>query len=49
VDVFGIDIGGSGIKGAPVNLKTGDLLEEGFASRRRRPLPPRRWSRRRWS
>jgi polyphosphate glucokinase len=28
VDVFGIDIGGSGIKGAPVDLKRGDLLEE---------------------
>ncbi|HET9928574.1 MAG TPA: ROK family protein, partial [Rubrobacter sp.] len=28
MDVFGIDIGGSGIKGAPVDLKTGDLLEE---------------------
>lgn len=28
MDVLGIGIGGSGIKGAPVDLKTGDLLEE---------------------
>jgi hypothetical protein len=28
VDVLGIGIGGSGIKGAPVDLKTGELLEE---------------------
>ena len=28
MDVFGLDIGGSGIKGAPVDLKTGALLEE---------------------
>jgi hypothetical protein len=28
VDVLGIGIGGSGIKGAPMDLKTGDLLEE---------------------
>jgi polyphosphate glucokinase len=28
VDVFGLDIGGSGIKGAPVDLKTGALLQE---------------------
>lgn len=26
--VFGLDIGGSGIKGAPVDLETGELLEE---------------------
>jgi polyphosphate glucokinase len=26
--ILGIDIGGSGIKGAPVNIKTGELLEE---------------------
>lgn len=32
---FGIDIGGSGIKGAPVNLETGELLE----SRKRIPTP----------
>ena len=28
MDVFGLDIGGSGIKGAPVNAETGDLLGE---------------------
>jgi polyphosphate glucokinase len=28
MDMLGIDIGGSGIKGAPVNLQTGDLLAE---------------------
>lgn len=32
---FGIDIGGSGIKGAPVNVRTGELL----ASRYRIPTP----------
>jgi len=28
--ILGIDIGGSGIKGAPVDLKTGKLLEERY-------------------
>ena len=28
MEVFGLDIGGSGIKGAPVDLETGELLEE---------------------
>lgn len=28
--VLGIDIGGSGIKGAPVNIKTGELLSERY-------------------
>ncbi|MDF1520051.1 MAG: ROK family protein [Brevefilum sp.] len=28
--VLGIDIGGSGIKGAPVNVKTGEFLEERY-------------------
>jgi len=27
---FGVDIGGSGIKGAPVNIKTGELTEDRF-------------------
>ncbi len=27
---FGLDIGGSGIKGAPVDLETGELVEEGI-------------------
>jgi polyphosphate glucokinase len=35
MDVLGIDIGGSGIKGAPVNIETGLLL----ASRHRVPTP----------
>jgi polyphosphate glucokinase len=40
VDVFGLDIGGSGIKGAPVDLKTGALLEERIRIPTPRP-PPR--------
>ncbi|MGI5402655.1 polyphosphate--glucose phosphotransferase [Streptomyces sp. CA-135486] len=28
MDVFGVDIGGSGIKGAPVDLERGDLAQE---------------------
>lgn len=28
MEVSGLDIGGSGIKGAPVDLDTGELLEE---------------------
>lgn len=28
MEVFGIDIGGSGVKGAPVNILTGELLAE---------------------
>ncbi len=34
-NVLGIDIGGSGIKGAPISMKTGELLDE----RRRIPTP----------
>ncbi len=30
MQVLGIDIGGSGVKGAPVNTKTGELLEERY-------------------
>lgn len=30
MDVLGIDFGGSGIKGAPVNIKTGELKTERF-------------------
>jgi len=29
-EILGIDIGGSGIKGAPVNIKTGEILAERF-------------------
>jgi len=35
MEILGIDIGGTGIKGAPVNTKTGELL----ASRYRLPTP----------
>ncbi|MEV6395209.1 polyphosphate--glucose phosphotransferase [Streptomyces sp. NPDC051907] len=35
MNVFGVDIGGSGIKGAPVDLERGDLAEE-----RRKVLTP---------
>lgn len=35
MEVLGIDVGGSGIKGAPVNIKTGELL----APRHRIPTP----------
>lgn len=35
MDVFGLDIGGSGIKGAPVNVESGELLGE----RVRMPTP----------
>lgn len=30
MDIMGIDVGGSGIKGVPVNVETGTLLEERF-------------------
>jgi polyphosphate glucokinase len=30
MNILGIDVGGSGIKGAPVNISTGDLLEERY-------------------
>ena len=28
MEVFGLDIGGSGIKGAPVNVESGELVGE---------------------
>ena len=28
MEILGIDIGGSGIKGAPVNIETGELTAE---------------------
>lgn len=37
---FGVDIGGSGIKGAPVDLKKGAFLKERFR------IPPRSLRRR---
>lgn len=30
MEILGIDVGGSGIKGAPVNIETGDILAERF-------------------
>jgi polyphosphate glucokinase len=35
MEILGVDIGGSGVKGAPVNIKTGELLAE----RHRIPTP----------
>ncbi len=37
---FGIDIGGSGVKGAPVDLATGELLEERFRLATPQPSTP---------
>jgi polyphosphate glucokinase len=37
---FGVDIGGSGIKGAPVNLDTGELAEERFKILTPQPATP---------
>ena len=42
--VLGIDIGGSGIKGAPVDLATGEFDDQAAADRRPRPSRPRRTS-----
>jgi polyphosphate glucokinase len=38
---FGVDIGGSGIKGAPVDLDTGELTEERFKILTPQPATPR--------
>ena len=40
MDVFGIDVGGSGIKGAPVNTETGALLAERVRIKTPRPATP---------
>ena len=40
MEVFGIDIGGTGIKGAPVNLETGELTAERFRVDTPRPAVP---------
>jgi polyphosphate glucokinase len=40
VRVFGIDIGGSGIKGAPVDTQTGELLAERTRIKTPRPATP---------
>ncbi len=38
--VFGIDVGGSGIKGAPVDTQTGELLEERLRIKTPKPATP---------
>ena len=45
--MFGIDIGGSGIKGAPVDTASGELLAERVRIKTRNRLHQRRsWRRR---
>src|ERR687894_1188965 len=40
MDVFGIDVGGSGIKGAPVDTETGELLAQRVRIKTPRPAKP---------
>jgi polyphosphate glucokinase len=40
MQIFGVDIGGSGIKGAPVDLKRGDLAQERFKVLTPHPATP---------
>ncbi|EON79476.1 Polyphosphate glucokinase [Lunatimonas lonarensis] len=40
MDILGIDIGGSGIKGAPVNIETGELTAERFRVPTPKPAKP---------
>jgi polyphosphate glucokinase len=40
MNVFGIDIGGSGIKGAPVDTRSGELLEERVRIKTPKPATP---------
>lgn len=40
MEVLGIDVGGSGIKGAPVNIETGELTEERFRIPTPKPATP---------
>jgi polyphosphate glucokinase len=40
MNVFGIDIGGSGIKGAPVDTQSGELLEERVRIKTPKPAKP---------
>ena len=35
MEILGIDIGGSGVKGAPVNIKTGELVADRYRHRAR--------------
>ncbi len=43
MNVFGVDIGGSGIKGAPVDLERGTLTEERHKVLTRSPPRPTVW------
>src|ERR671913_2046468 len=40
MNVFGIDVGGSGIKGAPVDTETGELLAKRVRIKTPRPARP---------
>jgi polyphosphate glucokinase len=40
MNVFGIDVGGSGIKGAPVNTQTGELIAERVRIKTPKPATP---------
>src|ERR687894_1332367 len=40
MNVFGIDIGGSGIKGAPVDTETGELVTERVRIKTPKPATP---------
>jgi len=40
MEVLGIDVGGSGIKGAPVNIITGELLKERYRIPTPQPATP---------
>jgi polyphosphate glucokinase len=40
VNVFGIDVGGSGIKGAPVDTETGELVAERERIKTPKPATP---------
>jgi polyphosphate glucokinase len=41
MNVFGTDVGGSGIKGAPVDTQTGELLAERVRIKTPKPATPR--------
>lgn len=41
MEILGIDIGGSGIKGAPVNIETGEMLAERFRIPTPQPAKPK--------
>ena len=41
MEILGIDIGGTGIKGAIVDTKTGELLSERFRIATPKPATPR--------